>query len=306
MNILRRIVVNLMIFGVTLALVLSVLVLLLARWQAQMLVHPMRFVHERTPADVGLSDYQTLTLTTSDGVDLAAWYVPPPQKPGGAIIYLHGISARRDQLLSEGRMFHDLGYGALFLDFRNHGESSGEVTTMGVLEVRDVRAALDYLLAQPEIDRDRIAIFGNSLGASTGLLAAAEMPEISAVLALSPYSSLLGVVGDRAATDFRLPKRPPADLVLWFAGRLSGTDLYAADPLAVIDQIAPRPILLIHGKRDTTTPYTSSERLIAAAGENTDLWILEDAGHGDFFYWEPDAYIERITTFFVAALGDGG
>jgi dipeptidyl aminopeptidase/acylaminoacyl peptidase len=309
----RRIVNLLMMFVVTLLISLLVGVVWLAQLQARALVQydDFRTYPQATPGDVGITDYREVTLTTSDGLALRAWYVPPPgDTPGPALIFTHGISSNRAHWLTELPLLYDAGYGGILFSFRNHGESEGDITTMGLLEVRDVRAALDYLLDQPQVDPERIAIAGDSLGGATALMAAAEMPEIRAVVASSPYSSLLDVVGDRARTDFRLPARPTADLVLFFTNRLSGEDLYTVDPLAAAQQVAPRPMWIIHGELDRTTPVSSTERIVAALGgadaPNLDVWIVPGVGHSDFRYYNNGPFQARLLDFLDTALAPQG
>jgi dienelactone hydrolase len=52
-------------------------------------------------------------------------------------------------------------------------------------EVKDVLAAFDFLKGRPEVDRTRIALVGKSLGGFVSLLAAAERPELRAVVSLA-------------------------------------------------------------------------------------------------------------------------
>ena len=284
--------------GVILLLALLALVAI-AALQANAIVHHARFPVYNPPERFGITDYETVTLTTTDGIDLTAWYIAPSHNPGKAILYLHGISAARDQFLVEAKDFYDLGYGALLLDMRNHGDSGGSKTTMGVGELRDVQAAIAFLQSRPEVDSEHIGVMGNSLGGATALLAASQIPNIALVIAFSPYASFLQVVGDRARLDYKLPPRPTADLVLWFCNWLGGENFYDASPIAAMAHITPRPVLLIHGKLDPTTPYTNTELLKAAGGENVEIWLMDRAGHGDFAMIEPERFPQRIRTFFL-------
>lgn len=281
----------------------------IARLQASFLVFPAKSLPQMTPGDVGITDYEDITLTTADGLMLQAWYVPPPgATPGPAVIFTHGIVSNRQHWLPELQTIHREGYGAILFTFRNHGESEGDVTTLGLQEVEDVRAALNHLLAQPEVDNERIAIVGDSLGGSTALMAAAQLPEIQGVVAISPYSSLLGVIGDRAGTDFRLPARPTADLVLWFANRMSGEDLYNVDPLEAAQQVAPRPMWLIHGGDDRTTPAVNTERIAAALeamdAPNVEVWIEPGIGHGAVRMTHRDEFQAGLLDFLNETIGE--
>ncbi|MEM6527543.1 MAG: alpha/beta fold hydrolase, partial [Chloroflexota bacterium] len=225
---------------------------------------------------------QDVTITTEDDVDLAAWYVPPADSSDTVIIYLHGVGSNRAHLLEMASLLRGEGYGALLLDIRGHGESPAEFRTMGVHEVRDMRAAVDYVLAQP--DANRVGVAGTSFGASVALISAGQIPEIDAVVAFSPYSSLVDVVGDRAWQMYRFPPRPVADFVLWWMMAETGANIYEASPREGIAQMGDRPVLHVHGALDPVIPPASAERIQAAAGENVEYWYLENVGHSTEAY----------------------
>ncbi|MEO0564763.1 MAG: hypothetical protein AAF125_21840, partial [Chloroflexota bacterium] len=144
-QVVRRMAVSTLFFVVMLTIGLLGILVWFARLQATSLVYPADFPSTGTPQAVGITDYETVQLTTSDGVTLAAWYVPPPVAGGGGVVYAHGIASQKDHWLPEMRVLHNAGYGALMLDFRNHGDSGGDVTTLGALEVTDIQAGYDYL-----------------------------------------------------------------------------------------------------------------------------------------------------------------
>jgi fermentation-respiration switch protein FrsA (DUF1100 family) len=82
--------------------------------------------------------------------------------------------------------------------------------------------------------------------------------------------------------------------------------LFRPSPLEVVDEIAPRPLLLMHGTADPVIPFEHSERLHAAAGEPSELWILEGARHAALFDHDPAAYREKVMGFLERHLMTGG
>jgi dipeptidyl aminopeptidase/acylaminoacyl peptidase len=270
--------------------------------QATSLVYPAGIPVRQTPASVGVTDYREVSLTSADGTQLAAWYVPPPtDSPGPALVYVHGIGSNREHWLSELPLLYEAGYGGLLLDLRNHGDSGGDKTTMGLREAEDILAAFTFLTAQPEVDPERVMLAGDSLGGSSALLAAAAEPGVRAVVAVSPYSSLLGVVGDRARSDFRLPPRPAADMVVGWANQLSGESLYDADVMAAVPALTDRPLWLVHGEADPVTPVTSTLRLADAFEEagasDLTVWVVPGAGHSGMRYDNPAEFQRRFLAF---------
>ena len=92
---------------------------------------------------------------------------------------------------------------------------------------------------------------------------------------------------------------------------LYGVDYYHAAPAAVIANIAPRPILLIHGADDnkdhTTTPPSDMYTLAAAAlmGPNAhvETWLVPGATHVQAYHVEGKVYVDRVVAFYTAAVG---
>ena len=139
-------------------------------------------VNNLTPADYGIENYEEVTLITEDNLRLRAWYVAPNREDGTTIIFLHGHGGHINDLIPDTNM----GYGALLFDFRGHGASDDTVVTMGINEVMDVQAGINFLLDQSAVNPERIALYGNSMGASVALLSAQQIPEIRVVIADAP------------------------------------------------------------------------------------------------------------------------
>ena len=132
------------------------------------LVHPARTQPEQTPADYGLQSWEEVSFPTQDGLQLAGWFIPPANDMDGAtIIYVHGLGSNRGDLLEQAALLSNQGFGALLFDLRNHGKSQGEITTLGYMESKDVRAAVDYLLSRSDVNPHRIGLVGISMGGAT-------------------------------------------------------------------------------------------------------------------------------------------
>ena len=89
----------------------------------------------------------TAASSRSDGIRLAGWYVPAGNgigPEGPTVILAHGYEGNKSTMLAHAALLHDE-YNLVLFDFRNHGQSSGEVTTQGALEQNDVREVVDWL-----------------------------------------------------------------------------------------------------------------------------------------------------------------
>jgi len=259
--------------------------------QAYNYVHPRRL--EPPAGELLLQNgvpFQEIELTTSDGVQLAAWYTPPQN--GALILVAHGYGARRSEDFYF--LFAEHGYGVLAWDFRAHGASSGELVTLGYYETLDVEAALDFALEQPDVKH--IGGWGGSMGAVTMIRAAAQRPEVEALVADSPFSTLDDEL------DLRVPYPLLNPLIRFFAERETGLRLDLVRPIDEIELISPRPVFLIQGMGDTMVPPDSAERLFAAAGEPRELWTEPDAPHMNMYSYYRTRYTKRVIKFFNSYL----
>ena len=234
--------------------------------------------------------YQEITLLTSDGLRLSAWYTPPQN--GALILVAHGYGDRRPEEFYA--LFARHGYGVLAWDFRAHGGSQGEMSTLGYYETLDVAAALEFALAQAEVKH--VGGWGGSMGAVTLIRAGAVHPEIEALVVDSPFPTL------EEELDLRVPYPLLNPMIRFFAERETGLNLNAVRPIDDIGLIAPRPVFLIQGLGDSMVPPDSAARLYAAAGEPRQLWTEPDVPHLNMYAYFRTRYTKKVIDFFDAYL----
>ena len=133
-----------------------------------------------TPASKGL-DYESVTVTTDDGVRLAGWYLPSTNR--AAVVLLHGAGSTRSNVLDEAAVLARHGFGVLMIDARGHGDSGGRAMDFGWHGDADIAAATGYLAERPDVDPQRIGVVGMSMGGEEAIGAAATNPLIGAVVA---------------------------------------------------------------------------------------------------------------------------
>jgi alpha-beta hydrolase superfamily lysophospholipase len=139
-----------------------------------------------------------------------------------------------------------------------------------------------------------------SMGGATAILAAAEDPRIAAVVADSPYARLRWAVQQSAVLRGFPAFVTPA---LAFLGCLTTSlhlryQMRAFDPVEVIGQIAPRPLLLMHGVEDDIVPVASAHALFERAGEPKELWLQEGLKHCKALEEEYEPFKSRVVAFF--------
>jgi fermentation-respiration switch protein FrsA (DUF1100 family) len=262
------------------------LVVNLSYKQTQSYIHPARQHPTGKFLKANNIQYENIKLTTEDGFKLAAWYTPP--KNGVVILAAHGHAAARLEDIYA--LFASHGYGVLAWDARAHGDSEGHFTSLGYYEVLDVKAALDYTLAQPGVEH--IGGWGGSMGGVTMIRSAAKNPEIEAVVTDSAFSTLVDEL------DLRVPFPIVRPLVRFFAEQQTDLDLNDVRPVDDVALISPRPIFIIQGMADTMIPLDSAQRIYDAAGEPKQLWTELDAGHLGMYSAHPDEYTEKVIGFF--------
>ena len=255
-------------------------------------LHPRRLVlpAEDTPAKGGIP-FENVTLTTSDHISLDAWYTPPQN--GVVILTAHGYAGVRHSDIH--MMLARHGYGVLSWDFRAHGKSGGEVSTLGFYEILDVEAALNFALQQPGVTH--VGAWGGSMGGATLIMATAKYPEIEALVADSSYASLQDEMNVAIHVNWMRP------LIGFFAEQAIGEFgvIKQIRPIDVIGQISPRPVMIIQGLADSVVPVDSGERLYQASGEPHTFWSEEGVEHVQMFHTFPERYEQQVIAFFDAA-----
>ena len=230
-----------------------------------------------TPAAHGLT-YEDVSIRTEDGETLNAWWLPVA-RARGAVVLFHGNAGNISHRIDYARMFGNLGYSTLLVDYRGYGKSTGKPTEEGTY--RDALASWNWLGATHALGAGDIVIFGESLGGPVACwLAARHTPR--ALIIASSFTS----VPDLGAELYRfLPVR-----------LLSRFKYDTRECLAGVRA----PVLIAHSREDDIVPYAHGERLYAAANEPKQFLVLR-GGHNDgFVFARPEwaaavgAFLERV------------
>lgn len=272
------------ILGITLA-ILFLSIYFTNQW-TQSILHPTRTIPTGNTLKENNIEYQDVTLITKDELKLSAWYTPP--KNGAVILIAHGYNDNRPESLYVMFAKHD--YGVLTWDFRAHGDSEGDISTLGYYEQIDVEAALDFALAQEGVET--IGAWGGSMGASTVLLTASKRNEIKAVVADSAFPSLEDVLRLNMPIEFLHP------FVLFFSEYQTGAQIEDVNIENVIGQISPRAVFIIDGWQGGAVAMNSPYRLYNSANEPKELWVEDGVPHLGMFSNNPKRYENRVINFF--------
>ena len=254
------------------------LLLLVWVFQRSLIYFPSREVP--SPEEMELTDVETVSLPTADGLSLAGWFLPSPAPaPSGTVIVFNGNAGNRAYRAPLAAGLVDRGYQVLLFDYRGYGGNEGAPSETGLLA--DARAARAYLVGRPDVDATRLIYFGESLGSGVAVALAAEH-QPAALLLRSPFTSLADV------GRFHYPFLPVRSLL--------------RDRFASIDAIGrvASPVLVIAGDGDRIVPVDQSRRLFEAIRGPGALLIIEGADHNDLALLAGDQMMAAVGRFLSA------
>jgi pimeloyl-ACP methyl ester carboxylesterase len=140
-------------------------------------LHPPRRSDAPPDTDALHLDLEEVSFNSVDGVPLRGWHIPgDPGVP--AILLCHDLGAARTSLLGLALDLSRAGFPLLLFDFRGHGASGGDGSTLGLEEKRDVLGAVDFLASRKEYRGRSFGVFGVGMGAHAAVLAAADRRSI--------------------------------------------------------------------------------------------------------------------------------
>src|SRR5215470_3847718 len=116
-------------------------------------------------------------------------YYPDDLQPGetrAGIVLCHGYTGVKDLYLPDNaRVLNEAGYVVMAFDYKGWGDSEGTRSRLAPYSrVADVQAALTFLGAQPEVDGDRLGIYGTSYGGATVVWVGAIDPRVKCVVSV--------------------------------------------------------------------------------------------------------------------------
>jgi uncharacterized protein len=240
-------------------------------------------------------------------------FEPGEKRPG--VVLCHGFTGVRQLMLEDyARVFAGAGYVSLIFDYRGFGDSEGSKWRLIPLEqIDDIRNALTWLEAQPEVDAERIGLWGTSFGGAHAPYVAAVDTRVKAAVGQVGFedgaSFILGVRdADARAELIRRIEEDRRMRVLEGKGRTIDPferglqNLHSREflskalesfpqmrcllswetwektieykPIELVHRIAPRGLMLIAARDDNICPLKGYEKLYEAAGDPKKLVVF--------------------------------
>jgi len=252
-----------------------------------------RSVQYDSPARYRIT-YEDVFFKTPDGLKLHGWFFPAVGDTQGTVLHIHGNAGNITGHFHHVAWLPEAGYNVLCFDYRGYGRSEGRVTRAGT--IIDTHAALDFLLIRDDVDSNRIVAFGQSLGGAIGIVLAADRKEIKALVTDGAFD------GYRRITRWHISRNPVLFVLGFWVPWLMGNDY---DPIDVIADISPRPILIVQGTADRVVCPAMAQRLYDAATEPKELWMVPGTDHYGAMQDHAEEAQSRISRFFSSALKEG-
>lgn len=272
----------------------------------------------RTPLDFNRLTGQRVRFFAFDGFPLAGAIVrasdDAPRR--GLIVFAHEYCSDKDSCARYCKPLLDAGYDVFTFDFRGHGESDPDEgyhprQWVSDREIDDMRGAVQYACRWLEEQGlpPEVGVVGVSRGASAALVTAAETPAIKCLVSDGAFStdSMIEHFMKRWAYIFAYSSHnydayPPLFwrvLRCWMMAR-ARREFGCTFPSVrkAIQHMTPRPILFIHGEKDSYLPVEQSRRLYALAAQPKYLWIAPGARHNQAALQHPADYAHLTRAFF--------
>ena len=239
---------------------------------------------------------ETLWMT-NQGLKQDAWYVPAETATNKTVIVVHGFTNDKEDMKPYAWMFHELGYNVLMPDNMSHGDSEGQIIGYGWNDRLNVIKWAEMLVEQNS--DSEITLFGVSMGAATVMMASGEesLPDqVVNIIEDCGYSSVWDELKYQAKEMYNLPAFP----ILYEVSAISKIRaVFSYGQASSVNQLKnnTRPVLFIHGSDDTFVPTSMVYKNYQATQGEKELYIVKGAGHAKSFETDPQAYIEKISTF---------
>jgi dipeptidyl aminopeptidase/acylaminoacyl peptidase len=246
----------------------------------------------QTPAEWAPA-FETHRFQNPDGAKLEAWYVAGVGDDPMVALF-HGYAASKSALLSAARVFHDLGYSVLLVDFYGSGGSTGSGTTIGVKEADDVASTLAY--ARRTWKAPKVILYGISMGGAALLRAiAVNGAQPDAIIVEASFDRLRHTSQNR----FRIMGVPIAllaDLLLFWGSVQYGFNFFSHNPVDYARAVKC-PALILHGENDQRATLEQARAVGAAMGWLGRLVPFAGVRHMPIVEAQPDEWRNAVQQF---------
>lgn len=232
--------------------------------------------------------FENVFTRTCDGVLINMYLIKQPEpisKNAPTVIFFHGNAGNIGHRLLNVKAFYTYtGVNILLVEYRGYGRSCGTPSETGF--TIDAKTAFEYLLKRSDIDPNKIAIFGRSLGGAVAIQLAFYMQQVNPVYCLLVENTFTSIP-QIAMQLFNVRLLACLPMLFYKNQFLSSKKL----------QHIQIPTLFISGLNDTLIPPFMMQELYESSGSCMKrLARFEQGTHNET--WQCPGYYETINRFF--------
>jgi hypothetical protein len=250
------------------------------------------------PQSYLLTSYISLSFTDRSGGEHEGWLLLG-LRGAPAVILCHGYESNRADLLSLGSILRDNHFNVYLFNF--HGPKAREGrSNLGSRQASDLMSAIETVTKQPDVNPNRVGLFGTSVGGYASLVATELNPKVKALAVNTTYSTpermfdsqIERLLGGSSGLFHIITE---AEFHLTSMGR----DSYAMP--ANLPKLAGVPKLFVSG-RDNPPLAAMTEALYDQAPQPKQLLVMEHSESGAASEAEKKEYENQILNFFLQNL----
>ena len=230
--------------------------------------------------------YEHVRFKSTDGTQLTGWFVPSalhtnPKDAVATVIHIHGNAGNLSAHYGFVDWLPQEGFNVFIFDYRGFGLSEGKPNFKGVFE--DTDSAIHFIRSHPKVNPERLLVLSQSLGGNNAIAAigAGNSKGIKALVVDSTFYSYSSIANDK----------------LWGSG-LFLSNTYSGS--RYVSNLAPIPVLFLHGTQDSVIPSKHSEKLYTQAKEPKELLIIPGKEH--ITALNDETYRRLVAQFFIKHL----
>lgn len=244
-------------------------------------------------------------LTMPTGERHHALYFRADSANGRTVVLVHGYKDCAVKFLYLGRMYNrDLRYNVVMPDLHGHGLSDGDDIQMGWKDRLDVKRWTEMAAETfaDSLGKATVVVHGVSMGAATTMcLSGEELPEyVRCFIEDCGYTSAWDEFAMQLKEQFSLPAFPLMYSTSLLCKIVHGWSFGEASPIRQVAK-CQRPMLFIHGDKDTFVPFSMMRRLYDAKPGRKEMWITKGTEHAASYLDYPQEYTERVRRFLNAS-----
>lgn len=184
-------------------------------------------------------------------------------------------------------------YDVISLDFRGHCHSSGTFT-FTCKEPEDLRQVINYAKGQ----YSKIYLIGFSLGGATATIHTEKEKNIDKLILVSTPVSFDKIENEMWKKEAFIPTIEKFELKTWCKIRPGKFWLKKTNPIDIIQNISPTPILILAGENDPTVHSWHAKALYEKAKEPKKIIIFKQANHAeDLYIKDPQKFVNTCVNW---------